>query len=190
MIALVGLAEARAARGPRKSWAVGALPKNPAKPAEVAPILRGLLARPIDPGDGVYDRFILDFRGGPAVRDFVAGAELGRYGVAGPVTPDHAIRTKPWPVILPSPEAGELDGFATGAEAAIRGYEARYRDYFERNNTRLGGIKTQLDAAPRVLLVPGLGLFAAGNSAKAARIAADLSAGRKPAIDLTGMTLR
>lgn len=175
MIALVGLAEDRAARGPRKSWTVGALPKNPAKPAEVAPILRGLLARRTDPDDGVTGRFILDFRGGQAVRDFVAGAELGRYGVAGPVTPDHAIRTKPWPVILPAPEAGELDGFATGAEAAVRDYEARYRDYFERNNARLGGIKTQLDAAPRILLVPGLGLFAAGNSAKAARIAADLA---------------
>jgi rhamnose utilization protein RhaD (predicted bifunctional aldolase and dehydrogenase)/NAD(P)-dependent dehydrogenase (short-subunit alcohol dehydrogenase family) len=175
MIVLVSLAEERAARGPRKSWTVGALPKNFAKPVEVAPILRGLLARPIDPDDGVYGRFILDFRGGDAVRDFVAGAELGRYGVAGPVTPDHAIRTKPWPVILPAPEAGGLDGFATGAAAAVRDYESRYRDYFERNNARLGGIKTQLDAAPRVLLVPGLGLFAAGNSAKAARIAADLA---------------
>ena len=175
MIALVGLAEERAARGPRKSWTLGALPQALAKPAQVAPILRGLLARPIDSDDGVYARFILDFRGGPAVRDFVAGVELGRCGVAGPVTPDHAIRTKPWPVILPAPEAGDLDGFATGAEAAIRDYEARYRDYFERTNARLGGIKTPLDAAPRVLLVPGLGLFAAGNSAKAARIAADLA---------------
>jgi NAD(P)-dependent dehydrogenase (short-subunit alcohol dehydrogenase family) len=109
------------------------------------------------------------------VRDFVAGTELGRYGVAGPVTPDHAIRTKPWPVILPAPEAGDLDRFATDAEAAIRDYEARYRDYFERNNARLGGTKTQLDEAPRVLLVPGLGIFAAGASAKAARVAADLA---------------
>ena len=175
MIALVGLAEERATRGPRKSWTVGALPKNLAKPAQVAPILRGLLARPIDPDDGVYGRFILDFRGGQAVRDFVAGAELGRCGVAGPVTPDHAIRTKPWPVILPAPEAGDLDRFAASAEAAIRDYEARYRDYFERNNARLGGIKTPLDAAPRILLVPGLGLFAAGTSAQAARIAADLA---------------
>jgi rhamnose utilization protein RhaD (predicted bifunctional aldolase and dehydrogenase)/NAD(P)-dependent dehydrogenase (short-subunit alcohol dehydrogenase family) len=175
MIALVGLAEERAARGPRKSWTVGALPRVLATPAAVAPILRGLLARPIDPDDGVYARFILEFRGGDAVRDFVAGAELGRYGVAGPVTPDHAIRTKPWPVILPAPEADDLDGFATGAAAAIRDYEARYRDYFERNNARLGGIKTRLDAAPRVLLVPGLGLFAAGASAQAARIAADLA---------------
>ena len=175
MIALVGLAEERAARAPRKSWTLGALPKDVARPAEVAPILRGLLARRTDPDDGVYGRFILDFRGGEKVRDFVAGAELGRCGVAGPVTPDHAIRTKPWPVILPAPEAGDLDRFAASAEAAIRDYEARYRDYFERNNARLGGIKTPLDAAPRILLVPGLGLFAAGTSAQAARIAADLA---------------
>ncbi len=175
MIALVGLAEDRAARAPRKSWTVAALPKALAKPAQVAPILRGLLARRSDPDDGVYGRFILEYRGGEAVRDFVAGAELGRCGVAGPVTPDHAIRTKPWPVILPAPEAGDLDGFATSAAAAIGDYEARYRDYFARHNDRLGGIKTRLDAAPRVLLVPGLGLFAAGTSAQAARVAADLA---------------
>jgi len=175
MIALVALAEDRAARGTRKTMALGTLPESLAKPAQVAPILRGLLARPIDPEDGVYGRFILEFRGGEAARKFVAGAELGRYGVAGPVTPDHAIRTKPWPVILPAPEAGDLDRFAVGAEAAIRDYEARYRDYFERNNARLGGTKTRLDEAPRILLVPGLGLFAAGTSAKAAGIAADLA---------------
>jgi rhamnose utilization protein RhaD (predicted bifunctional aldolase and dehydrogenase)/NAD(P)-dependent dehydrogenase (short-subunit alcohol dehydrogenase family) len=175
MIALVGLAEERAARGPRKSIVVAAPPQALAKPAEVAPILRGLLARPIDPEEGAYGRFILDFRGGEKARKFVAGAELGRYGVAGPVTPDHAIRTKPWPIILPAPEAGDLDGFATGAAAAIRDYEVRYGDYFERNNARLGGIKTRLDTAPRILLVPGLGLFAAGNSAKAAAVAADLA---------------
>ncbi len=175
MIALVALAEDRAARGTRKTMALGTLPESLAKPAQVAPILRGLLARPIDPEEGVYGRFILEFRGGEAARKFVAGAELGRYGVAGPVTPDHAIRTKPWPVILPAPEAGDLDRFAVGAEAAIRDYEARYRDYFERNNARLGGTKTRLDEAPRILLVPGLGLFAAGTSAKAAGIAADLA---------------
>ena len=175
MIALVALAEDRAARGARKTMALGALPERLARPAQLAPILRGLLARPIDPEEGVYGRFILEFRGGEMARKFVAGAELGRYGVAGPVTPDHAIRTKPWPVILPAPEAGDLDGFAAGAEAAIRDYEARYRDYFERNNARLGGIKTRLDDAPRILLVPGLGLFAAGTSAKAAGIAADLA---------------
>jgi rhamnose utilization protein RhaD (predicted bifunctional aldolase and dehydrogenase)/NAD(P)-dependent dehydrogenase (short-subunit alcohol dehydrogenase family) len=175
MIALVSLAEDHVARGPRKSVAVGQLPEDLAAPAEVAPILRGLLARERDPAEGLYTRFILTFRGGAAIRAYVGGAELARYSQAGPVTPDHAIRTKPKPVILSAPKAGDLDSFAQAAETAIRAYEADYRDYFARNNARCGGVKTQLDAAPRVILVPGLGLFAAGNSAKAAGIAGDLA---------------
>ena len=175
MIALVSLAEARAARGPRKSVAVGRLPEALATPAQVAPILRGLLALERDRDEGLYDRFILGFRGGRRVRDYVAGADLARYSQAGPVTPDHAIRTKPTPVIVPAPEAGDLAGFAEGAAAAIAEYEARYRDYFARNNARCGGLKTELDAAPRVVLVPGLGLFAAGEGAQAAAIAGDMA---------------
>jgi NAD(P)-dependent dehydrogenase (short-subunit alcohol dehydrogenase family) len=146
-----------------------------ATPAQVAPILRGLLARQVDPDQGLYTRFILDFRGGGAVRGYVDGAELTRYSQAGPVTPDHAIRTKPTPAIVPAPAAGDLAGFAAGAAAAIADYEARYRDYFARNNKRCGGAKTALDAAPRVVLVPGLGIFAAGDTAQAAAIAGDLA---------------
>ena len=175
MIALVSLAEARAARGPAKSVAVGPLPETLATPAQVAPILRGLLARRVDPDQGLYTRFILDFRAGEAVRDYVDGAGLARYSQAGPVTPDHAIRTKATPVIVPAPAAGDLAGFAAGAAEAIGDYEARYRDYFARNNERCGGVKTALDAAPRVVLVPGLGIFAAGGSAQAAAIAGDLA---------------
>ncbi len=175
MIALVSRAEAHLARGPRKSVAVGELPGKLATPAEVAPILRGLLARERDPAEGLYTRFILTIRSGAAIRDYVNGAELARYSQAGPVTPDHAIRTKPTPVIVPAPKAGGLESFAAAAAAAISKYETGYRDYFARNNARCGGVKTQLDAAPRVILVPGLGLFAAGGSAKAARIAGDLA---------------
>jgi NAD(P)-dependent dehydrogenase (short-subunit alcohol dehydrogenase family) len=40
---------------------------------------------------------------------------------------------------------------------------------------RVGGIKTMLDPIPRVVLVPGLGLFGLGRSKKDARIAADLA---------------
>ncbi|MEE8189410.1 MAG: bifunctional aldolase/short-chain dehydrogenase [Kiloniellales bacterium] len=175
MIGLVSLAEESANRGARKSVAVADLPKDLARPAEIAPILRGLLAREADPAEGLYDRFVLTFRSDEAIRDYVNGAELARYSQAGTVTPDHAIRTKPKPVILPAPKAGDPDGFAQAAEKAIRAYEVDYREYFERNNKRAGGSKKELDSAPRVILVPGLGLFAAGNSAKAAGIAGDLA---------------
>ena len=59
--------------------------------------------------------------------------------------------------------------------AAVASYADGYRDYFGRNNARVGGIKTMLDPMPRVVLVPGLGLFGLGRSKKDARIAADLA---------------
>ncbi len=178
MIDLVSMAEARLAEtagADRQVFAGAELPTEIAAAAEVAPLLRGLLAVEIDPENGKYDRFVLSFRSSEAIRRFVDGADLKRYGLAGTVTPDHSIRIKSWPVVLPPPKAGRLDEFAAGAAKAIAEYEVNYIDYFTRNNQATGGDKTQLDPAPRVALVPGLGLFAVGNSAKAAGIAGDLA---------------
>ena len=58
---------------------------------------------------------------------------------------------------------------------AVAAYGETYKDYFARNNARVGGIKTMLDPSPRVVLVPGVGLFGLGRSKKDARVAADLA---------------
>jgi rhamnose utilization protein RhaD (predicted bifunctional aldolase and dehydrogenase)/NAD(P)-dependent dehydrogenase (short-subunit alcohol dehydrogenase family) len=175
MIALVTLAEARLARGANRTIAAAALPKSTASVAEIAPILRGLAAQPVKPEDGTYKRLVMTFRNGAEVLAYVNGAELTRYGQEGVVTPDHAIRTKPKPIILPAPEGGKLDGFATAARAAFDAYQADYHAYFARNNAASPVKKKELDAVPRVILVPGVGLFGLGPSAKDARIAADLA---------------
>jgi NAD(P)-dependent dehydrogenase (short-subunit alcohol dehydrogenase family) len=131
------------------------------------------LSDPTTPG--LWKRFVLDFRGGPAVRDFVDGAELARYATAGVATPDHTIRTKNYPLIVPPPEVGRLDGFAAAARTAVERFIADYHAYFARHNANAAVKKRELDPAPRVLLVPGLGLFGVGRSAKDAAIAADLA---------------
>ncbi len=175
MIALVDLAEQRLARGARKPLVAAQLPAALAGPAQVAPILRGLIANVVDDRQGRFQRFILAFRGGEAVRRYVDGAELARYSQQGTVTPDHAIRTKPKPLIVPAPEADGLDRFAAAATDAVAAYKDAYQAYFARHDARLGGGRTALDPAPRVILVPGLGLFGAGKSAAEAAIAADLA---------------
>ena len=175
MIGLATLAEAHLAAAPARVFASAALPERSARPEEIAPLLRGLLARPAESPDGEPKRFVLAFRGGEPVRRFVDGAEVSRYGLAGTVTPDHSLRIKSWPVLLPAARADALDEFAAGAEAAIRRFEADYMAYFERGNARAGNARIALDPAPRVLLAPGVGLFAAGGDAKAAAIAADLA---------------
>ena len=76
---------------------------------------------------------------------------------------------------MPRPAEGELAGFRDPVRGAVAAYGERYQDYFARNNARVGGIKTMLDPAPRVVLVPGVGLFGLGRSKKDARVAADLA---------------
>src|SRR5437763_15682683 len=75
MIAIVTLAEERLARGRKSLFAAAALPSSVAGLAQVAPIVRGACALR---GEitGEYRRFVLDFRGGPPVRNFVNGADL------------------------------------------------------------------------------------------------------------------
>ena len=175
MIALVTLAEERLQRGRKRVFVPAALPATVADAAAVAPILRGACAIAEPEYPGLYKRFILDFRGGKAIRNFVDGADLERYGRAGVATPDHTIRNKNYPLIVPAPEPGRLDAFATAARAAVESFAADYRAYFARNNARSAVKKRELDPVPRVILVPGLGLFGLGRSAKDAAITADLA---------------
>jgi rhamnose utilization protein RhaD (predicted bifunctional aldolase and dehydrogenase)/NAD(P)-dependent dehydrogenase (short-subunit alcohol dehydrogenase family) len=156
-----------------KSFQPIRLPGQIATVAEVGPILRGLAALP--DGAGEYRRWLLDFRSGPEIEDFVNGQDLARYSQQGTATPDHVIRTKPKPLIVPAPDADDLDGFTAAAKKAMAAYRAEYRAYFARHNPRYGGGKKELDPAPRVILVPGLGLFGLGASKAEARVAADLA---------------
>lgn len=153
----------------------GKLPRKIASVAEIAPILRGLTALPVDAPRHEYKPMILDFRTSKAIRAFVDGKDLGRYGRAGTATPDHVIRTKPKPLVVPAPEDGKLDAFVIGAGKALDAYKEEYRAYFERQNKQANPKRIELDPMPRVILVPGLGLFGLGKSKADAAIAADLT---------------
>ena len=136
---------------------------------------RGSVALSRDALAGNVKRQVLCFRSSPAILDYVNGAELENYSQRGVVTPDHTIRTKNWPLLVPAPEAGRLDGWAREVESAVARFVSHYHDYFARNNARAEPRKTELDPLPRVALVPGIGLFGLGASAKEAAIAADIA---------------
>ncbi|MBO20890.1 MAG: bifunctional aldolase/short-chain dehydrogenase, partial [Rhodospirillaceae bacterium] len=173
MIDLVTLAERRLRTGRRNPVFAGrGSGTRVAAAADIAPRLRGLLAQR---EGNLRTRFVMTFRTSPSIRRFVSDPAAKRFSQQGTVTPDHAIRIKPKPVILPAPARDNLDGFFRGAERAIARYEDSYRAYFARHNDPADP-RTPLDPAPRVLLVPGLGFFAVGVNAWAAEIAADVYA--------------
>ena len=173
MIDAVSLAEAHISKAGAKTFAPATLPSPNARVEEIAPIIRGACA--IALGKKQYSRQILEFRTSDSIRAYVDGAELRDYGTRGVVTPDHIIRTKNKPLIVPAPDPDGLDQFRSAVVKEVEHYRAAYDKYFIDNNSRQESPKTQLDAMPRVVLVPGVGLFGLGKSAADAGIAADLA---------------
>ena len=174
MIRMCAAAEKRLDAGAPRPFVRARLPARAPDVGEIAPLVRGALARPSDV-EGRPDRWILDFRTSEQIRAFVDGADVSDYATRGNAAPDHSIRIKRFGLVAPAPASGELEAFAAALSASVRTYCNNYAAYFERNNARAGGGITQLDPLPRVVYVPGLGLFGVGKSAKDAAVCADIA---------------
>ncbi len=159
MIEFVTRAENRLKKKRKAVFVAAKLPQQIAAASDVAPILRGACTLRDAGGEGAHKRPILEFRTSDAILNFVNGKDVARYARAGVVTPDHVIRTKPWPLIVPAPQDGKLDAFKVAAHKAAQKFIGAYIAYFARNKKRASGAAMH-DPAPRVVLVPGLGLFA------------------------------
>ena len=175
MIETVTLVENRLAAGRRPVFASAAIPDKVPPVADVAPVIRGACTLQDGTGFDGNRRFVLEFRTNPRILEYVNGEELGRYSQAGVATPDHTIRTKNWPMVLPAPIEGGIAEFKKAVEEAVEEFVERYHAYFQRHDADQTHSKTELDPLPRVILVPGLGLFGAGKDAEDARIVADIA---------------
>jgi rhamnose utilization protein RhaD (predicted bifunctional aldolase and dehydrogenase)/NAD(P)-dependent dehydrogenase (short-subunit alcohol dehydrogenase family) len=151
MIELVSMAEEYLAR--KKAWHIGSEVKNSSsfKRQEVAGLRRAI-------SDQAGVALVLKVNDGQKFRAFAQRPDLEKLSQQGPATPDHVIRTKPFPML--------------GRDVA--GYAKSYRGYFERFSAKAKEKKTMLDTAPRMALDPGLGLVAAGRTAKDAAIVEEL----------------
>jgi rhamnulose-1-phosphate aldolase/alcohol dehydrogenase len=129
----------------------------------VAPLLRGLVSR--------HRRAILSFGDDPDVLEFLGSAEAATLSQVGPATPDHSIYTKRLPCFVPLERPADPDHVKAWMREAVERFPADYTAYFEAN--RFEGA-TLLDPFPRVVLMPGLGMFTTGKDSRAAKIAADI----------------
>ena len=163
---MVSLAEERLARNRKAVFVTAQLPQR------VGGARRGRAdpARRLQPArttkiEGAWRRLIFDFRtdaGDPQFRQRRRGRALqpGRRGDARPHHPHQEL------AVLVAPRRRTASS-TTSARRARGGACLRRRTtdaYFARNNARCGGTKKTLDPLPRVVLVPGLGLFGLGRS--------------------------
>ncbi len=161
----------------------GRLPPAPlrsrcAAPHEYLPILRGRLAQ-ATAVEGAPKRMVLTLRTSPTILDLCNAPNAADLVARGNATPEHVIHIKRKGVSLPAPQAGKLDAFAAALDEALAAYAADYRAYFERNAARVGGRLTMLDPLPRVFYIRGVGVVAAGASAKGGRSRASCGSDRR-----------
>ena len=142
--------------------------------AMILPLLRGALT--IDPGvPGHIPPFLLHWRQSDAIRRCLDRDDAGAlYGNTGVLTPDHVIRTKNYPLWL-ALQGHDQEQAAQAITAAMAVYEQNYSNNFQVQVTTRQVQRTMLDAKPRVILMPGLGIVTAGVTDKAARMAADIA---------------
>ena len=140
-------------RGVSKTSAARAGAAEREKAASIAPALRGALAR---------DRsVILELDDSDDVLAFLEREDLDQIVRRGAATPDHLLHTKRFPLLIRTQDALQpaLHDYLE-REAAV--YAAHPMDF------------AMLDANPRVVLVPGVGMWTAGKDARAARIVRDI----------------
>jgi rhamnulose-1-phosphate aldolase/alcohol dehydrogenase len=130
---------------------------------DLAPRLRGHLSR--------ERRVVVAFDDTPAVTEFVSSAEAPVVSQVGPATPDHTIYTKRLPCFAALDDAGDPAATWTAVERSIEAFVSDYTAYVDAH--RGPGVEL-LDPRPRVVLVPGLGMFTAGRDARTAGVVADI----------------
>ncbi|MDJ0785602.1 MAG: bifunctional aldolase/short-chain dehydrogenase [Myxococcota bacterium] len=143
--------------------------------AEAAPILRGLLAERGEDPEVPAKPLVMEWRGDEATRAFCESEEALRLVTEGPLTPDHVIRTKALPLFVPQPSFGDGEALARELSQEVGRYRGSYDAYFEACVASKGVVRTKLDSAPRVVLLPGAGALCFGRTKKDARIAADIT---------------
>ena len=145
---------------------------------EVAPVLRGMLGRD--------RRVVLRFDDDEDIRELAGAPEAARLTQIGPATPDHTIYSKRLacfvPLRDPTSPAAVIDALRTAVPRFVQEYTA----YFEAHRhgdvmmpsaggpAALAVTPTLSDPHPRVVLLPGLGMFTSGKDARTAGIVADI----------------
>ncbi len=134
--------------------------------AQILPVVRGAAS--------VAGRLVVRFDDSPEVLDFVGAEGANAVAAVGAACPDHLVHTKRAPLFVDwDPQAANPQLLITNLRSGIADYIRDYKAYFDvqrgPDDTRSVG-----NPAPRVVLVPGLGMMTTGKDAALAQVSADL----------------
>jgi rhamnulose-1-phosphate aldolase/alcohol dehydrogenase len=144
--------------------------------AQVAPALRGMVSE--------EKRQILRFEDGDDVLAFANSQDAPRLTKIGAACPDHLVHTKPWPLLVEWEPSQSSEWLVEALRTGIGAYVEKYRHYLEANAQQnldpdaaapvYRAADAPADPHPRVILIPGVGMFTTGKDAAMADVSAQL----------------
>ena len=134
--------------------------------AKLAPVLRGFCSS--------QNRMVGHFTDDDRVLQFVNSNDLKKLAPMGTSCPDHFLRTKISPMILPLSPDDELADTASIKQKLLPEFDAyrkMYADYY--NKCKHSNSPAMRDPNPVVILYPGVGMFTFAKDKQTARVASE-----------------
>ncbi|MDA9410993.1 bifunctional rhamnulose-1-phosphate aldolase/short-chain dehydrogenase [Bradyrhizobium sp. CCBAU 45384] len=132
--------------------------------ARLMPLIRGKIS--------ADERKIGHFTDAPEVLEFVNSSALTKLAPLGTSCPDHFLRTKIRPLLLPyDPVRDNLGEVIAGLDEVLAAYRRDYTAYYER--CKRPDSPAMRDPNAVVYLVPGVGMFTFAKDKATARVAAE-----------------
>src|SRR5690625_4880312 len=131
---------------------------------EIMPLIRGLVSED--------ELAILSYKDEEDILQFVNSKEASSLSQIGAACPDHLVHTKRTPLYINWDSAVEdLESLKEKITIGIKQYRKDYQAYFNRNKNEGDQL---LNASPRIILIPGIGLISTGKSKEMANNSAGL----------------
>jgi len=132
--------------------------------AQVLPTIRGEVSD--------AKKMLLTNDRGEDVLQFVNSYAAALLSQVGAACPDHLVHTKRVPLYIDwDPQKEDVEGLLHKLTVGITKFKASYREYFDQN---INDGDTMFEPAPRVILIPGVGMVNMGKDVKNARISGAL----------------
>ncbi|MBP1963599.1 bifunctional aldolase/short-chain dehydrogenase [Paenibacillus aceris] len=132
--------------------------------AQVLPIVRGAVSQ--------EKKMILTVDSADDVLKFVNSKDAAVLSQVGAACPDHLVHTKMKPLYIDwNPNTRDAVSLTEALQAGIAAYKEEYKAYFERNKNEGDVI---FETAPRVILIPGIGMINTGKSWAMAQVSGAL----------------
>lgn len=132
--------------------------------AQVMPLIRGAVSDD--------KKMILSFDDSADVLKFVNGRDSKELSQIGAACPDHLVHTKMKPLFIDwDPSTKDVEALKAAIREGVETYKEEYKQYFERNKNE--GDK-MFEPAPRVILIPGIGMINSGKSLAMAKVSGAL----------------